>query len=555
MEAVSVVDPSQRKRIELVAACSDYDQPRYPVAYAIDGNTQTGWAMDGRTDDHYALFYCSEPFGYEGGTELRLELEQRFGGQHNLGRVRLSVTNDREGLPAAFGVWRSMGPFVMENAALAFSTRFPPEEALTAVGDATGLSGSYDFSATYQFTSWQGKSQKLNWQPRPEWVDARLHSGLPGTRCSTYLARVLHAPTERRIELSLGSDDGVQVWLNGERLLSKDVPRGLAADQDRVALALRAGSNLLLLKVTNREGQYGFYCDRRNEDLGGIDLEEVALLSLPPEQLDSESKAQLQRLFRVAHSERHWQLDREISVLEKQLREKKGAIPKTLVMRELKKPKPAFLLDRGLYDQERERVEREVPAFLPSLPRGAPRDRLGFARWLTDPMHPLTARVTVNRLWQQLFGVGLVATAEDFGVQGERPTHPELLDALASDFRAIGLECQRTAAQAGDLCHLSTEFSDRRAALNDRSRQPLVVSRSPLPTRCRGHSRWRAGREWGSWWRPEGDRVCVRINLAECGRLWPTPRATQRVMLETRGRSCIDEASTPFGRGPRHHPT
>jgi len=101
-------------------------------------------------------------------------------------------------------------------------------------------------------------------------------------------------------------------------------------------------------------------------------------------------------------------------------------------------PKPAFMLNRGEYDQRREKVSRAVPAFLPPLPAAAPRNRLGFAQWLVAPEHPLTARVAVNRLWLQVFGTGIVKTAEDFGAQGEPPSHPDLLDWLAVQFREDG---------------------------------------------------------------------------------------------------------------------
>lgn len=131
-------------------------------------------------------------------------------------------------------------------------------------------------------------------------------------------------------------------------------------------------------------------------------------------------------------------LQSQIADLNKQRTDLNAAVPTTLVFKELAKPKPAFLLNRGEYDQRREEVGRALPAFLPPLPEGAPLNRLGFAQWLVAPNHPLTSRVAVNRFWQQLFGVGIVKTSEDFGAQGEAPTHPELLDWLAVQFREDG---------------------------------------------------------------------------------------------------------------------
>lgn len=113
-------------------------------------------------------------------------------------------------------------------------------------------------------------------------------------------------------------------------------------------------------------------------------------------------------------------------------------LPTTMIMRDLLEPRPSYVRLRGVYNALGEKVEQGVPAVLPPLSADATNNRLAFARWLVSGQHPLTARVTVNRFWQMLFGVGLVRTTEDFGSQGELPSHPELLDWLAAEFMEQG---------------------------------------------------------------------------------------------------------------------
>ena len=132
-------------------------------------------------------------------------------------------------------------------------------------------------------------------------------------------------------------------------------------------------------------------------------------------------------------------LDMQLSKIDK-------AAPTTLIWKEKKKPRQAYVLERGEYDQKGEPVDRLTPGFLPAFD-GYSKDRLGLAQWLVDGNHPLTARVAVNRIWQQFFGTGIVATADDFGSQGELPTHPELLDWLAEDFVASNWDIKRLVKQ------------------------------------------------------------------------------------------------------------
>lgn len=114
------------------------------------------------------------------------------------------------------------------------------------------------------------------------------------------------------------------------------------------------------------------------------------------------------------------------------------SVPKVMVMADRPEPRKTWVLDHGLYNKPQDEVTAAVPASLPQPPPGTPPDRAGLAAWIVSPDNPLTARVAANRLWQMLFGIGIVKTAEDFGVQAEFPVHPELLDWLAAEFRDSG---------------------------------------------------------------------------------------------------------------------
>ncbi len=132
------------------------------------------------------------------------------------------------------------------------------------------------------------------------------------------------------------------------------------------------------------------------------------------------------------------ELANEVEKIEKQLASLRADIPQVMIMGDLPQPRHTHVLQIGLYNKPGAEVTADVPGFLPDLPDGAAANRLGLAQWLIDDANPLMARVTVNRFWQQFFGVGLVKTPEDFGIQGESPRHHALLDWLAADFRDSG---------------------------------------------------------------------------------------------------------------------
>ena len=153
------------------------------------------------------------------------------------------------------------------------------------------------------------------------------------------------------------------------------------------------------------------------------------------------------------------------------------AIPEVMVMEELPAPRAVHVLERGSYDQPREEVRPAPPGVLPPLPADAPLNRLGLAQWATSPANPLTARVAVNRLWQLMFERGLVETPDNFGLTGESPTHPELLDWLAVEF-ARHWDVKALLRQIA-LSATSRQSSAAGAELRERDPQNRLLARAP----------------------------------------------------------------------------
>jgi hypothetical protein len=170
-------------------------------------------------------------------------------------------------------------------------------------------------------------------------------------------------------------------------------------------------------------------------------------------------------------------LSRQVIDLRKQKQQLLDPIQEVMVMEEMPEPRRTFVLDRGQYDQPTELVSAKTPSAIMPMPSHFPRNRLGIAQWLVDIQHPLTARVTVNRYWQMIFGRAIVSTPHDFGVQGAIPSHPDLLDWLAIEFQEKGWDLRVLIK----MMVMSATYRQS-SALNDNSLQDpenIYLSRGP----------------------------------------------------------------------------
>lgn len=206
------------------------------------------------------------------------------------------------------------------------------------------------------------------------------------------------------------------------------------------------------------------------------------LLAIPADQRTDEQTKSLIRTYLNRLDPEFQKLTGQRADVDRQRTELEKTIPTAMVMLEMPQPRKAFVLKRGQYDQPSDEVQPDTPASLPPFPADAPRNRLGLAQWLFTRNHPLTSRVAVNRAWNLFFGAGLVETVEDFGSQGQWPSHLELLDWLAAEFQGSG------DATGWDVKHLhrlvvtSTTYrqsSKLTPELQERDPQNKLLARGP----------------------------------------------------------------------------
>ena len=188
-------------------------------------------------------------------------------------------------------------------------------------------------------------------------------------------------------------------------------------------------------RLTNAPGTNADAKTKKDAKLADEELRK--LLTIVSEKRDKDQRAKLKEFFESAAPE--LKAPREALAAARAVEKKfNDSIPTSMVLEELAKPRDTHMLVRGSFLTKGERVSPGVPAVLNPLPPNSGTNRLAFARWLVDTNNPLTARVLVNRFWEQIFGIGLVETSEDFGTQGEPPSHPKLLDWLAVEFMEPG---------------------------------------------------------------------------------------------------------------------
>ncbi len=417
------------QKLGFAFALADAHEGENEVGRAIDGKADTGWSVagDAATAPHQALFVLGEPVVVPTNAELRVRLRFEADKAHRaLGHFRLAGAQGEDLVralrPPRFDPWQVIGPFKTEGRAAGLAKPYEPETKL-------------DFDRAYA-----GVREEIRWDVRNDLDDGAPHvlvDELHGVHGAYYLFRRIHAPVTTRLEIALRADDVFKVWLNERLVIAQTQPQEYPGVRTRFTVDLAAGENRLLVKMVNYQGAKSFAFSPQLGDGDTPPPRPAAMLSVTATPAGNWG-AEVRDSYRRQRSPEFHDLFDRLATWREEQAAIEGAIPTTLVAKEAAAPRDTFVLLRGEYDKPGDKVMRGVPSILPPLPPGAPTNRLGLAEWLVSPEHPLTARVIVNRFWQQHFGTGLVKTTEDFGVQGEPPSHPELLDWLATEFQHSG---------------------------------------------------------------------------------------------------------------------
>ena len=407
--------------VPLIYAMADVEQQNgdFSIGNALvdDGK---GWAPAGHQQrgPRTAWFLAAEPFA--GELRVTLKYNSQYT-QHVFGRVRFQTSAAAAGELAAAPLWTSgyytRGPFTAEDTKTHYDRAFGPEQAAVFARD----------------QKFDGKA----WSYREKFGRDRTNLLTNGVNV-VYVAQRVWSPDTREVEWKLGSDDGFQFYVDGQLVKERRVARGVRLDQDRAKTTLSPGPHFVVLKIVNTGGAGGFALQTVE---GEAELRGDLFLAMAPGIGDDEERSQrLLHAYRSKRSPVYLERAAALSKLQEEQKALDAAVPMAMVMQERGAMRPTFVLARGEYDKadQQRPVERELPSLFGELPKDLPKNRLGLARWMVSDANPLLRRVAVNRLWEFVFGVGIVRTSEDFGMQGEWPSHPELLDWLAVEFAAKG---------------------------------------------------------------------------------------------------------------------
>lgn len=313
--------------------------------------------------------------------------------------------------------WHVIGPIPGGDPKKAFDTEFGPEKGIDPKAVISGK----------------------KWQDRTDLEDGKVHNLGNAANSVWYLYRLIKSPSATQLPLSLGSDDGIKVWLNGKEILKTNPSRGAAPDQEKVTLELKEGNNQFLMKIINHGSGAGFYFKAKGNELPPAIANAVRI----PKEERNESQKKAVEQYYLSISPAMAEVRTKISSLQKEKSDMQKNLPKTLVSISTN-PREMKILPRGNWlDDSGEIVQPAIPEFLGKLQDTGDRaNRLDLANWIVSKDNPMTSRAFVNRLWKLLFGTGISSNVDDLGSQGKWPSHPELLDWLAVEFVDSGWDIQ-----------------------------------------------------------------------------------------------------------------
>lgn len=467
------------RAVKITGVRADVEQKGFPAASAIDGKADTGWAIDTGEGSahatHTATFTFEQPLSFPGGLRLTVKLDQQFGQKHLIGRPRVSLSaaaaadaepatlavQRREAMEKQFAGWLGREreravPWTVVRPREAKSNSplltVQPDDSVFASGDIT-KSDTYELSFRTDLRGItavrlealpddrlprHGPGMAYYEGPKGDFFMGEFQLFAGGKQIKFAKATQTYAKNNfgGGASAAAATDGDAQTgWSTagreGERHEAVFVLAEPLATADDLQIKMMFGRHyacsLGRFRISFLTQPGGAVARETPEELR-------KLLGIPDAKLTAAQRQSLREQFLLTTPE----LAGARAEIEK-LR-KPATHPTTLVMRERppENPRPTFIHKRGEYLQPTDRVEPGVISAIAPFPADLPRNRLGFARWLVSTNNPLTARVTVNRQWQAFFGRGLVRTTEDFGFQGEAPSHPELLDWLAIDFMDQG---------------------------------------------------------------------------------------------------------------------